>query len=360
MTTTKRKKNQAKLISILVPVYNEEATIDAFMKRVDSVIEQIKREFKLDVELIFTDNASEDNTYAKIQEHAVKRENIKIYRFSKNVGFQRSIISGYAFAKGAACVQIDCDLEDPPELIIDFIKKWQEGYKVVYGRRRRRSENWVLKSLRTVFYNIVNHLSEVDIPLHAGDFRLIDRRIIDIVCQVNDAEPYLRGLIANLGFEQVGVTYDRSFRVAGTSSFNLRSYTSLAIEGILQSSIKPLNYALILASIVFACSMLLATFYIVTTLNGTLHSDIQGFASLAVLSLFQFSFLLLVIGINSLYLGRVYRQVFRRPISIMDETNAHINADENQLTYWPSKPYDLEEDKPPLQNKRNRNKTNTS
>jgi len=330
MTTTKRKKNQAKLISILVPVYNEEATIDAFMKRVDSVIEQIKREFKLDVELIFTDNASEDNTYAKIQEHAVKRENIKIYRFSKNVGFQRSIISGYAFAKGAACVQIDCDLEDPPELIIDFIKKWQEGYKVVYGRRRRRSENWVLKSLRTVFYNIVNHLSEVDIPLHAGDFRLIDRRIIDIVCQVNDAEPYLRGLIANLGFEQVGVTYDRSFRVAGTSSFNLR------------------------------CSMLLATFYIVTTLNGTLHSDIQGFASLAVLSLFQFSFLLLVIGINSLYLGRVYRQVFRRPISIMDETNAHINADENQLTYWPSKPYDLEEDKPPLQNKRNRNKTNTS
>ena len=326
------------LFSILVPVYNEEETVDAFFERIDPVIAQIKKQFGYDVELIFTDNASEDGTYEKIVGHAKSRPDVRIFRFSKNVGFQRSIISGYAFTRGAACVQIDCDLEDPPELIIQFIEKWREGYKVVYGQRNQRKENWLMRSLRTLFYKTINFLSEADIPLHAGDFRLIDRRIIDIVCQINDAEPYLRGLIANLGFKQVGVQYNRAARFAGKSSFNMRSYATLAIEGVLQSSIKPLNFSLILAVLVLLFSISLGIYYIVGKLSGNLPPDTQGFTTLAVLILFQFSFLLLVIGINSLYLGRVYRQVFRRPISIMEQTNVDDHSEIKNTIYWPSEP----------------------
>jgi len=344
----------ANVFSILVPVFNEEQTIDAFFERMDPVVDEITKQFNYNVELIFTDNASADNTYEKIISHTQNRPHVKVYRFSKNVGFQRSIISGYSFAKGAACVQIDCDLEDPPELIIEFIKKWEEGNMVVYGQRKQRKENWLLRSARTCFYKTVNFLSETDIPLHAGDFRLIDRRIIDIVCQVNDAEPYLRGLIANLGFKQTGVEYNRSARVAGTSSFNLRSYASLAAEGILQSSIKPLNISLYLSAFILMVSISLGSYYIYGKLAGHMPPQSQGFATLVVLSLFQFSFLLLVIGINSLYLGRVYRQVFRRPLSITDCSNTTDRESIAELTYWPSAPAKLPENENLLKHERDR------
>ena len=347
-----------KKFSILVPVYNEEESIAPFFERINPVIAEIEKTFGYSVELIFTDNASEDNTYDEVIKNAQGLDNVKIYRFSRNFGFQRSIISGYALSKGAACVQIDCDLEDPPELIIEFIQKWHEGNKVVYGQRKHRNENWFLKSGRTLFYKTVNYLSETNIPEHAGDFRLIDRRIIDIICQVNDAEPYLRGLIANLGFKQVGIKYDRSSRVAGTSSFNLRSYISLAAEGILQTSIRPLNLALYLSVGVLIVSVILATYYIFSALTSQIPETAQGFATIIVVSLFQFSFLLLVVGINSLYLGRIYRQVFKRPISIIAQSNNVELDNQHKLTYWPSEPCELPENEKSLEHIGKGNKNN--
>ena len=336
--------------SILVPVYNEEDTIDAFFKRIDPVIQEIENQFNLDVEVIFTDNASEDQTFEKLLNHAKSRPYVKLYRFSRNFGFQRSILSGYSLTNGAACVQIDCDLEDPPELIIKFIEKWLEGYKIVYGIRKKRMESKSLHYARTVFYKVINLLSEINIPEHAGDFRLIDRRVINIICQVNDAEPYLRGLIGSLGFKQMGIEYDRSARVAGTSSFSISSYLSLATEGIVQSSIKPLNISLYMSAIVMVVSAMMAIYYIYGTIFGDYPPEARGFATIVVLGLFQFSFLLFVIGLNSLYLGRVYRQVFKRPISIIDKSNVEVKLDEKIPTYWPSEPYKSTEDEQFLDN----------
>lgn len=330
------------------------------MERVKPVIEQIKSEFDLGVELIFTDNSSEDSTFEKLQMHAQTFPDMHVHSFSRNFGFQRSILSGYALSTGAACIQIDVDLEDPPELILEFIRKWREGYKVVYGKRRKRYESWFLKTGRGIFYKIVDFLSEYDVPVHAGDFRLVDRRIIDIICSVNDAEPYLRGLIASLGFDQHAVEYDRDARIAGASSFNMRSYIALATEGILQSSIRPLNLSLYLCAGVFICSVLLALFYITTSLLGFIPDDAHGFATIVVLGLFQFSFLLFVIGINSLYLGRVYRQVFKRPISIIESSTTDIENLERNGAYWPSEPYSVSENDELLKKVRKRNDKNSS
>ncbi len=348
------------MISILVPVFNEEEAIHLFIPRMLPVVEQIKTEFDMQVELVFTDNASSDRTFPILQEYAQKIPYLNVYRFSRNFGFQRSIMSGYALCKGAACVQIDVDLEDPPELILEFIKKWKEGYKVVYGKRKRRHESWLMKSARGVFYKCVDLLSEYEVPIHAGDFRLIDRRIIDIICSVNDAEPYLRGLIASLGFEQYGVEYDRDARVAGESSFSTRSYISLATEGILQSSIRPLNLSLYFCFGVLICSILLAGFYIASSLLGYIPEEAHGFATIVVLGLFQFAFLLFVIGINSLYLGRVYRQVFKRPVSIVHQSSDNIDKFERNATYWPGEPYSEIENKEPLKEVRKRNNKKSS
>lgn len=342
-------------ISILVPVFNEEETVDLFMERMEPVIEKIEADFGLDVELIFTDNSSGDATFEKLTKYAEKSSRISVHRFSRNVGFQRSIISGYALSTGAACVQIDVDLEDPPELILEFIRKWQQGFKIVYGKRRRRHESFLLKTARGIFYKIVDFLSEYEVPIHAGDFRLVDRRIIDIVCSVNDAEPYLRGLIASLGFEQCAVEYDRDARIAGESSFNMRSYISLATEGILQSSIRPLNLSLYLCGFAFVCSLLLGLFYIASSILGYIPEDAHGFATIVVLSLFQFAFLLFVIGINSLYLGRVYRQVFKRPVSVLEHSTKDISKMNGNGTYWPSEPYSVSEDDETLKDVGKRN-----
>ncbi|MGO4915875.1 glycosyltransferase family 2 protein [Pseudogemmobacter sp. W21_MBD1_M6] len=340
-----------KLITILVPVYNEEVSLPFFLERIDKVVEDIRSKFGFSVELVFTDNCSSDGTATVLEQAAISRPYLRVFRFSRNVGFQRSIISGYALARGDACVQIDCDLEDPPELILDFISAWLEGYKVVYGVRLSRREGLLMRATRGFFYRIVNMLSEDDTPVNAGDFRLIDRRVIDIVCQVNDAEPYLRGLISNLGFRQKGIPFDRDARVAGETKFSLRQYASIAIDGILQSSIRPLNISLWVSVFAFLVSMTLACFYIISKLLGNIQAE--GFVTLVVLGLLQFSVLLLVIGINSIYLGRVYRQVFRRPISIIEVTrNAPFLSETDGLVYWPGEPSPLRgKHKNALQNK---------
>lgn len=328
------------LISILVPVYNEEKTLPFFLERIDGVIEKISERFGYQVELIFTDNCSEDRTADVLSEAALSRPHLRVFRFARNVGFQRSIISGYALAKGNACVQIDCDLEDPPELILDFIEAWKEGYRVVYGVRQSRKEGFVMRAFRNAFYRLVNVLSEDRTPMNAGDFRLVDRRVIDIVCQVNDAEPYLRGLISNLGFSQKGIEFDRDARIAGETKFSFFQYMSIAMDGILQSSIRPLTMSLWISGIALIASVALAMFYAVAKLLGRI--EVEGFVTLAALGLLQFSVLLLVIGINSLYLGRVYRQVFRRPISVVELTqNSELLKEQNTAVYWPGDPSDL-------------------
>lgn len=304
-------------LTILVPVYNEEEALSHFFERMDPVIQKLRGEADLDVELLFTDNCSTDRTKEVLLEYIAERPHMHLVSFSRNVGFQRSILTGYRYATGDACVQIDVDLEDPPELILRFVEKWREGYAVVYGVRKKRHEPAWTRLLRSAFYSIIGALAEDELPRHAGDFRLIDRKVINAVCTVGDAQPYLRGIIASLGFRSVGITYDRSKRSAGESSFNIRSYFSMSIDGILQSSSRPLYLGGIVAAVSLGISLALSAYYLFAGIFAD-HAR-TGFFTLALLQLFSFSITMTCLGIMSLYIGRIYRQIRLRPISITVE-----------------------------------------
>jgi polyisoprenyl-phosphate glycosyltransferase len=181
------------LITISVPVLNEEDNIDRLLTRLDAVArDNPKHQF----EFLFTDNASTDNTFANLAERAATDRRIRVLRFSRNFGFQRSILTNFLNAKGHAAIQVDADLQDPPELITEFLAKWEQGYKVVYGIRRHRIENRFMKLARRLHYQLIKSLSEVPIPIDAGDFRLVDRAIIEALRQQTDQAPYIRGIIS--------------------------------------------------------------------------------------------------------------------------------------------------------------------
>ncbi|MGA7802799.1 MAG: glycosyltransferase family 2 protein [Gammaproteobacteria bacterium] len=204
-----------KLISLVVPVFNEEENIGPLYDAVVQVIPTMEDRYEF--EIVFTDNHSSDGTFDKLWELHQCDRRVRVFRFSRNFGYQKSILTGYLKARGEALIQLDCDLQDPPELIPEFVRHWEEGAKVVYGVRRSRKEGALLQWGRRVFYRIANYLSEDELPLDAGDYRLIDRKVVDVLRQVDDAQPYLRGMIAAMGFRQQGIPYDRRGRERGVS-----------------------------------------------------------------------------------------------------------------------------------------------
>jgi glycosyltransferase involved in cell wall biosynthesis len=222
------------LISIVLPAYNEELNIRPLFARLDPILAQLSDRFRF--EFVVTDNHSTDRTFQLLKEIAASDPRVRVFRFSRNFGFQRSILTGYMQCRGVAAIQLDVDLQDPPELIAVFLDHWQAGADVVYGVRIERTEGRVITVARSVFYRLIDLLSEDKLPVDAGDFRLISRRVIDLVCAYRDANPYLRGTIATLGFEQVGVPYARSARKFGESKFPFSKLLSLALDGILQFS----------------------------------------------------------------------------------------------------------------------------
>ncbi|MFP5233426.1 MAG: glycosyltransferase family 2 protein, partial [Acidobacteriota bacterium] len=227
------------LISIVLPAYNEEPNISPLFERLHSVLDPLSGRFRF--EFVVTDNHSTDGTFALLREAAARDPRIRVFRLSRNFGFQRSILTGYMRCRGDAAIQLDVDLQDPPELIALFLDHWQAGADVVYGVRVERSEGRVITYTRRLFYRLIDLLSEDKLPVDAGDFRLISRRVIDILCAYRDANPYLRGTIATLGFEQVGVPYARGARVFGESKFPFSKLLSLALDGILNHSTVPLR-----------------------------------------------------------------------------------------------------------------------
>ena len=229
------------LISIVVPVFNEEENVLPFYAAVKAELDKISTQY--DYEFIFTDNRSTDQTLDRLAELADTDKKVKVASFSRNFGYQRSIFTGYCLASGDVAIEMDCDLQDPPHLIHDFLAKWRAGYEVVYGIRNSRKEGWLLTQLRQSFYRFINFLSEDPLPLNAGDFRLVDRKILMPLKKLRDADPYLRGTIAQMGFNQIGIPYDRAKRTRGRGKFNFQSMVSLAVDGILNHSVVPLRCA---------------------------------------------------------------------------------------------------------------------
>lgn len=304
------------LISIVVPVFNEELNVEPFYTEVNKSLEPLSGEYEF--EFVFTDNHSTDRTFAILGELASRDPRISVYRFSKNFGYQRSIMTGYSRARGAAAIQLDVDLQDPPSLLPRFLEIWREGADVVYGIRIKRQESWLITLQRNLFYRLIDRLSEERLSVDAGDFRLISRRIIDLLKSFEDAQPYLRGTIATLGFKQVGIPYSRNARVRGESKFPFSKLVSLALDGILNHSVVPLRLATYFGLTVSVMTLLSIAAYIAAKLLMGAQWP-AGFATLAALILASISINAMLLGIIGEYIGRMYRQVRKQPLTVIED-----------------------------------------
>jgi polyisoprenyl-phosphate glycosyltransferase len=297
---------QKKLISIVVPVYNEAPNIDRFHEAVSRAIAPLEERY--DFEFIFTDNHSEDDTFPILEKLAARFANIRVFRFSRNFGFQKSIQTGYLKARGAAAIQMDCDLQDPPEMISKFLQAWEDGYRVVFGVRETRKEGFFITKLREFFYWLINFVSDDEIPRNAGDFRLIDRCILQEIAKVKDTNIYLRGRIASMGFAQLGIPYERQERTLGESKFSVRQLVSLALDGILSQSIMPLRIATLSGLAVCSATILAIAYYAVGKYIWGMSWP-QGFTTTIVLILFGIGLNGLLLGVIGEYLARIYKQL---------------------------------------------------
>ncbi|HVY12472.1 MAG TPA: glycosyltransferase family 2 protein, partial [Alphaproteobacteria bacterium] len=233
--------NRKALVSIVIPVYNEEMNVRNALLRVKEVFTPLADQY--DFECVFTDNHSTDRTFDILKEMAAEDPRVRAYRFSRNFGYQKSILAAYSLARGDCAVQLDCDLQDPPELISQFLAFWREGYKVVYGIRRTRQESPHIEWMRKGFYRLIDALSEDHLPHDAGDFRLVDRRVLDELVKIKDYHIYIRGRLAVMGFSQIGIPYDRAQRLLGESKFRLKHMVNLAVDALLSHSVAPLRLA---------------------------------------------------------------------------------------------------------------------
>lgn len=303
-------------VSVLIPAFNEEENVNRAYKAVVDVFRKLK---DYDYEIIVTDNHSTDRTFALLREIAARDRKVRVIRFSRNYGYERSLLVAYQHATGKCSVQIDCDLQDPPSLIPQMLGLWQQGHQVVYGIRRSLKEGPIINSLRRMYYRGINAMSEDDLPVNAGEFRLVDERILKELRNVDDTSPYLRGLISSMGFSQIGFEYDREARVAGTSKFSFRALLALALDGILNHSLIPLRIASTISLMFGALTFVLVLIYIVgRLLLGQLWP--AGFATTTVLLLMSITLNALFLGIIGEYLGRMFMQSKHRPVPIIQAT----------------------------------------
>lgn len=292
------------LVSVLVPAFNEEDNVE---RAYETIVQTFERLPDYDYEIIVTDNHSTDRTFEILRRLARKDDKLKVIRFSRNFGYQRSLLCAYKAASGECSIQIDSDLQDPPELIPKMLQLWRMGHEVVFGIRRTLADGFVVAALRRSFYRLIARISDDDLPVNAGEYRLCDRVILNELRKVNDTTPYLRGLISSMGFSQIGFEYDRADRIAGTSKFPLKSMISLAVDGLLNHSLLPLRLASYAGLLIGFLSLLITFGYIVgRVLLG--QNWPAGFATTTILLLMSISINAIFMGILGEYIGRLFIQ----------------------------------------------------
>ena len=305
------------LISVVCPVFREEETIGEFHRRMAAALERV--EPAISFEIVFVNDGSDDGSPRVLREICAEDRRCRLVDLSRNFGHQLAITSGMDHARGDAVVVIDTDLQDPPEVITDLVQRWREGYDVVYGVRERREGEGAFKLLTAkVFYRMLDKLSDTPLPVDAGDFRLLDRRVIEVLREMREENRYIRGMVSWVGFDQVGVTYRRDARYAGTSKYNLRKMLRFAVDGVTSFSERPLRLAFGLGVLVTIASVLLALWIIIAKLVDPSQST-SGYASLMVGILFFGGVQLLSLGLLGEYVGRIYRESKQRPLYVVRE-----------------------------------------
>lgn len=302
-------------ITIIVPCFNEQAVLPETCRRLIASLEQIGRPF----EIIFVDDGSKDETPRVLTELHAADPRIRIVRLSRNFGHQIAISAGLEYARGAAVVLIDADLQDPPEVIAEMVELWRQGNDVVYGTRIHREGETAFKTLTAKwFYRFINHLSEIEIPLDSGDFRLLDRKVVDALLAMPERDRFVRGMVSWAGFKQVSLPYARAPRLAGDSKYTLWRMARFAVDGILSFSIAPLRLATLMGMLTFAIAVLGGLIGAGFGLAGGKWMAPWAWVLLVVLLLGGAQ--LLCLGIFGEYLGRSYAENRRRPLYFVRET----------------------------------------
>ncbi|MFO7168888.1 MAG: glycosyltransferase family 2 protein [Chloroflexota bacterium] len=300
--------------SIVAPVYNEEALIAEFCRRVVAALEPLGEPF----EVILVNDGSRDRSPEIMREIHARDPRIKVLNFSRNFGHQIAITAGTDYARGQAVVVIDSDLQDPPEVIPEMIARWREGYQLIYGVRSEREGETAFKlATASLFYRLIRKITNVDIPLDTGDFRLMDRKVVDALKSMREHHRFMRGLSVWVGFRQTGVEYKRDARKAGETKYPLRKMLKFAMDGITAFSYLPLQLATYFGFTIAGLSVLgIIAVILLRVITG---SELAGQATTLVAVLFIGGVQLIFLGIIGEYLGRIYDEVKRRPLYIVAE-----------------------------------------
>ncbi|WP_160137682.1 glycosyltransferase family 2 protein [Chryseobacterium sp. c4a] len=307
-----------KKISIVIPAHNEEGNVALVHEKIKEVFSGLEN---YDFEIIFVNDGSRDSTQQKLEELSQKYEEVKFIEFSRNFGHQPAVKAGMDYADGNAVISMDGDLQHPPELIPEMIKKWEEGYDIVYTVRTYPKQiSYFKRKTSDVFYKLLSSLSDVNLTKGGGsDFRLMDANAVEAMRTFKEDDLFLRGLTSWMGYKQIGIDFTAGERVAGESSYNLKKMLKFAFTGITAFSVKPLYLAAYLG---FLFSVLSVIGYLAYVIHSfVVHTEISGWASLIMTIVFFGGLQLIILGIIGIYLGKIFKQVKERPNYIIKNKN---------------------------------------
>ncbi|MFL0266707.1 glycosyltransferase family 2 protein [Candidatus Clostridium radicumherbarum] len=314
-----------KIYSLIVPLYNEELVINESYRRLKEVMEETHEEY----EIIFVNDGSKDLTKKMAEEICKKDGKIKLVSFSRNFGHQAAITAGMNIAAGKAVIVIDADLQDPPEVILQMIEKWKEGFQVVYGKRaKREGEGFLKKFTAKAFYRILKSMTSIDIPVDTGDFRLIDRKVCNALNSLPEKNRYVRGLVSWVGYKQSSVEFIRQERFAGETKYPLKKMMKLALDGITSFSHKPLIVGSYFGGIIFSIGIISAFGVLIRDLINKVN-PINIYFMFAI-SLIMFGLVFITLGMMGEYIGRMFDESKNRPLYIIDDI---INYEEKPQIY---------------------------
>jgi len=308
-------------LSIVIPIYNEEENIDSLINRLRTVVAQMQ----ISCEYIFVNDGSKDHSFQLIKNLALADPAVKYIDFSRNFGHQIAVSAGLDLAAGDRVAIIDADLQDPPELIIEMFAKMDQGYEVVYARRNNRNgESWLKKFTAKVFYRILKSITSVKIPVDTGDFRIIDRKVVNVLNQMPEHNKFLRGQISWIGFKQTYVEYNRNVRQAGSTGYTYKKMIRLALDGITSFSNFPLKVASICGFVVSGIAFIVMIYALYS--RYITKDYVEGWTSTIISVLFLGGIQLISIGIIGEYISRLSENARNRPLYIINETNIKKEA----------------------------------
>jgi polyisoprenyl-phosphate glycosyltransferase len=317
--------------SFIVPVYNEQETLMALSERLSSVLEQLDGS----AEVIFVDDGSEDDSFERMIEISLRDPRFKVLQLSRNFGHQTAITAGLDFAAGNAVIVMDADLQDPPEVVLTMAQRWREGFDIVYAvRKERLGENRFKRYTAARFYRLLRRLTDVEIPVDVGDFRLVDRKALEAYKTMRENDRFVRGMFSWVGFKQTGVPYDRGERFAGETKYPLRKMMNFAVDGIVSFSNAPLRLALALGFTVSIISFVYGVVAILLKVIGAF--TVPGWTSIIFVASFLGGVQLIVLGVVGEYVGRIYVETKRRPLYIVNRSaglSRRIDPGE-RVFYW--------------------------